>query len=364
MEVTAIIVTVRSFSLVSLELNLHPQVKCCFFQLLVAFRVVCPNAFVCVEFFFFIVVLIRWSEAGIIAPAAGPWAGSINEFRARRSPNATELSACVAAIDHFKNFTDNCTSQKSPSSACDCWDADNATSKVMAELRACDLKELSNNHTSAVKSCKSAFGKCRKYEDDVGDAIHACNQDPDALKKKLKNLSVNKAEMDKILSTMSSALRSLRSAPANRVSFPGTRQATATSFLLVVTQITVLVSQNPVSYSIFTLAVTISTVSVSFSSADMAQLTSLEASMSAAVTTMESEISVVSTTITSLTGEVLTDADIDNLDVCESDAECSGDVAGTTVEPTTTSQAPPSATPTTYYNRINHRSCRNNHRTF
>ena len=260
------------------------------------------------------------------------------------APNATELSACVAAIDHFKNFTKNCTSQESASSACDCWDADDATSKVMAELKACNLKELSDNHTSAVKSCKSAFGTCRKYEDDVSDAVHACNQDPDALKKKLKNLSVNKAEMDKILSTMSAALRSLRSAPGNRVSVPGTRQATASSFLLVVTQITVLVSQNPVSYSIFTLAVTISTVSVSFSSADMAQLTTLEASMSAAVTTMAAEISVVSSTITSLTGEVLTDADIDDLDVCESDEECNGDVAGTTVEPTTT-QAQPSATP-------------------
>merc|ERR1740123_1305456 len=135
---------------------------------------------------------------------------------------------------------------------------------------------------------------------------------------------------------------------------PGTRQATATSYLLVVTQITVFVSQNPVSYSIFTLAATISTVSVSFSSSEMAQLTALEASMSAAVPTMASEISLVSATITSLTGEVLTDADIDNLDVCESDAECSGDVDDattvepttlepTTLEPTTTSQ--PSTTP-------------------
>ena len=67
--------------------------------------------------------------------------------------------------------------------------------------------------------------------------------------------------------------------------------------------------------------------------------------MSAAVNTMASEISVVSSTITSLTGEVLTDADIDNLDVCESDGECSGDIAGTTVEPTTTPQ--PITEPTT-----------------
>ena len=67
--------------------------------------------------------------------------------------------------------------------------------------------------------------------------------------------------------------------------------------------------------------------------------------MSAAVNTMASEISVVSSTITSLTGEVLTDADIDDLDVCESDGECSGDIAGTTVEPTTTPQ--PITEPTT-----------------
>merc|ERR1712012_355003 len=111
------------------------------------------------------------------------------------APNATELASCLAAIDHFKNFEANCTSQTTATAMCDCFDADNATTKVMAELRACDLKELSNNHT-------------------------------DALKKKLKSLSVNKAGMDKILATMSSALRSLRrSPPGDRVSVPGTRQA-------------------------------------------------------------------------------------------------------------------------------------------
>merc|ERR1712012_863395 len=250
------------------------------------------------------------------------------------APNATELASCLAAIEHFKNFEANCTSQTTATAMCDCFDADNATTKVMAELRACDLKELSNNHTAAVKSCKSAFGTCRKYEDDVSHAAHACDQDPDALKKKLKNLSVNKAEMDKILATMSSALRSLRkSPPGDRVSTPGTRQATVSTFFSVVTQITVMVSQNPVSYSIYTLAVTISTVSVTFSSSDMAQLTALETSMSSAVTTMEAEITTVSATITTLTGEVLTEEDIDNLEVCETDAECIG---GTTLAPTTT----------------------------
>ena len=42
----------------------------------------------------------------------------------------------------------------------------------------CKTSFAVSDHAKAVaksiKSCLSAFAKCRKYEDDVGKAIHAC----------------------------------------------------------------------------------------------------------------------------------------------------------------------------------------------
>ena len=45
--------------------------------------------------------------------------------------------------------------------------------------------------TTQVKACKAAFGKCRKYEDSVVTAIHACSKSTDDLKAKAKSLTAN-----------------------------------------------------------------------------------------------------------------------------------------------------------------------------
>ena len=59
-------------------------------------------------------------------------------------------------------------------------------------LKTCDLTPSTKAVTKAMNECKDVFGKCRKYEDAVADIIHACNQNPAAMKKRLKNLSQNK----------------------------------------------------------------------------------------------------------------------------------------------------------------------------
>ena len=102
-------------------------------------------------------------------------------------PNMTEVATCEEAIATFKNKTGDCI-KKTGSAACTCWDDETIASSA-ATIRKCDCKyshshqnynlffevsSKSKEFAKALKGCTSAFGKCRKYEDDVGAAIHAC----------------------------------------------------------------------------------------------------------------------------------------------------------------------------------------------
>ena len=42
-----------------------------------------------------------------------------------------------------------------------------------------------------IKTCRSAFSTCRKYEDDISPAIFVCNINPKALLSQLKSMSTN-----------------------------------------------------------------------------------------------------------------------------------------------------------------------------
>ena len=55
----------------------------------------------------------------------------------------------------------------------------------------------SNAMAKALKTCKAAFGDCRKAEDRVAGLIHGCKSDADAMKSKLLALTVNKASIQK-----------------------------------------------------------------------------------------------------------------------------------------------------------------------
>merc|ERR1711874_487458 len=49
--------------------------------------------------------------------------------------------------------------------------------------------------TAALKNCTSAFGVCRKYEDDASTALSSCSSDSSKLTKKAANLAANNASM-------------------------------------------------------------------------------------------------------------------------------------------------------------------------
>jgi len=87
--------------------------------------------------------------------------------------NATHMALCEVAMNAFKNLTDTCI-KLSGTAACTCWESDGFTFTAKA-VKKCDLKSTNTKMTAAKKSCTSAFGKCRKLEDDVSTALSACS---------------------------------------------------------------------------------------------------------------------------------------------------------------------------------------------
>merc|ERR1719350_1600402 len=97
-------------------------------------------------------------------------------------PNITEVNTCKTAISTFKSKTGECL-KKTGSAACTCW-ADATIASTAKTVKTCDLSSNAKKFAKALKNCTSAFGKCRKYEDDVSTALHACNLDTSKLVKK------------------------------------------------------------------------------------------------------------------------------------------------------------------------------------
>merc|ERR1719483_379773 len=87
--------------------------------------------------------------------------------------NATHMALCEVAMNAFKNLTDTCI-KLTGTAACTCWESDGFTFTAKA-VKKCDLKSTNSKMTAAKKKCTTAFGKCRKLEDDVSTALSACS---------------------------------------------------------------------------------------------------------------------------------------------------------------------------------------------
>ena len=106
------------------------------------------------------------------------------------------------------------------SMACKCWETEEMM-MMMEKVKMCNLKDDASKVTKALGTCKTEFGKCRKFEDDSCTAIAACSQDTSALTTKAATLDKNKAALakaqDKVKSLTSSSgrkgLRKIRAVP-------------------------------------------------------------------------------------------------------------------------------------------------------
>jgi len=101
-----------------------------------------------------------------------------------------------------------------------------------------------NSQTAQNQACLSAFGTCRKYQDDVGPAISSCDQKPSALTSKLKSLLENQ-----------NMVNNAQAALAKLTSGAGLRQSSGSSFtcgdiISLTEQLKDLIDNNPASTKI------------------------------------------------------------------------------------------------------------------
>ena len=163
-------------------------------------------------------------------------------------------------------------------------------------LKTCDLTPSTKAVTKAMNECKDVFGKCRKYEDAVADIIHACNQNPAAMKKRLKNLSQNKDAVEGVLETITD----ITSTRFWRADHKRRSISNGSDFISNCQQVVLLIGQNPVSNSIFTLSTNLAnSANVVFSSEKLADLSSVETSLTSSVDILAQEIVLTSARITS-----------------------------------------------------------------
>ena len=147
-----------------------------------------------------------------------------------------------------------------------------------------------------MNECKEVFGKCRNYEDAVAEIIHACNQSPATLKKRLKNLSQNKAAVEALLERIADMISTrFRRADHRRRSI-----TSGQDFIGNCQRVVLLIGQNPVSNTIFNLSTTlVNTVNVAFSSDELVELASVGTSLTNSVDVLAQEIVQTSARITS-----------------------------------------------------------------
>merc|ERR1712088_231766 len=250
------------------------------------------------------------------------------------TPNDTKVAECKAAIATFKNYTDTCTALDG-AAACDCWTPSAAVTAATAEIKACDLSSNNTTVVTAVKACKAAFGKCRKYEDDVGDIIFSCEQNADTLKLKLKALSDNSDKVGQVATKVDALVNATRRNFASGRSAKAKRDAsTAAGFISICTQINTWVTENPYYYQISSYATTIITVTAPvFTAADLTALSVVNTALQVSVTTLTVAVSTMQATILELTGETVSAAELAALPTCEDDPDvCCADATtvGTT----------------------------------
>merc|ERR1711936_1372831 len=94
-------------------------------------------------------------------------------------PNTTFISNCEKLVTSFINETQSCVgksygaSKTNVSDACGCWLGPKLNTTAHS-LKSCKTSSSASAITTQLNKCKTAFGVCRKYEDDAVTAIMSC----------------------------------------------------------------------------------------------------------------------------------------------------------------------------------------------
>ena len=151
------------------------------------------------------------------------------------------------------------------------------------------MTDVSKKMAAGIKACRTAFGKCRKYEDDIAPIVHACSINTNSLKTKLKQLTSN-------LKNVNSALDKIKKLASRKVR---TSRSTITCSVVVAASklLFTYISQNPASTLISITANKITGASVTCTTTEKASLNSVATQITTVVVVISAEIESVQSTI-------------------------------------------------------------------
>jgi len=215
-------------------------------------------------------------------------------------PNMTFIDMCDALVAEFKTEAGKCLNQsvggykQAASTACDCWTA-TALNELAAKAKNCKAKDEAGAIATALKTCTTAFGKCRKFEDDASTALAACSSDSSKLTMKAAALSANSdavtAAQTKVKTLTNSSRRLARAA------------STCAEILTYAQKLAEMAKNSPASPDIITTAAKITGAgAVTCSAGEVAALTAVQTDLDDAVAKIGTALAAVQEQLETLTG--------------------------------------------------------------
>merc|ERR1712079_450071 len=195
------------------------------------------------------------------------------------APNKTFVDACATDIKLFETLAAGCYSlskEATADKACTCWTAPEFT--ISSEkVKSCKISSTASI-AAGLKSCKEAFSKCRKYEDDAVASMAACSVTSAALKAKAAALYANSQ-------TVTSVQTKVKGITGSRA---GGRAAATTcaAFIKLVTKLAGIVSSFPSSSQVGVVGGYITSSTVTCTTAEKTSLKTAEASLKTAAVTL------------------------------------------------------------------------------
>merc|ERR1711990_858875 len=215
-------------------------------------------------------------------------------------PNMTFIDMCDALVAEFKTEAGKCLNQsvggykQAASTACDCWTA-TALNELAAKAKNCKAKDEAGAIATALKTCTTAFGKCRKFEDDASTALAACSSDSSKLTMKAAALLANSdavtAAQTKVKTLTNSSRRLARAA------------STCAEILTYAQMLAEMAKNSPASPDIITTAAKITGASaVTCTPAEVSALTAVQTDLDDAVAKIGTALAAVQEQLETLTG--------------------------------------------------------------
>merc|ERR1719278_734733 len=225
--------------------------------------------------------------------------------------NATKLKGCSKSPDTFETLAQDClddTIDDSTDDACACWQKSSLASATAA-AKLCKFNKEAAAYGVALRHCRNAFAKCRKYEDAVSEIISVCTTSASSLKKSVAALHKNAAKVKKaksVVKTLSTKTgRMKRSSPRSAVS--------CTEVHAVATTMLSLVSEFPEHPHILDHGEKIiASASLTCLAHEFDLLIQIETEMDAAIATLEAAVEAGQSQLAALTGSTASATELEN----------------------------------------------------